>query len=1347
MIQANEKLGLKLLPSKGRLIADLTILNRGLYWIHGPVLEKIEELLEEKITLSEISKSLYKDICTVIITFSSNLYYFTFNTYPSRPWFMTNIYDYHRWLAMVDGYDSSRTIFFTKHKFMAVSAITFLKKFGYAIDIKCKKKLFPENSEQMEVEFGELAVELREHQKESVEKAVERNYKLVIGDPPGLGKCLKGDTLVILADGNIKEIKDLYDEYNYNTVHKNESEEIIDLETIKVVSFDGEKMIAKEARHLYRQKINAPLISIKTASGKKITSTLNHKFYTFDPNGYGVWKKAVNITKDDYIAILAKLPLDNHTHISLDFSNNFIDKVDDKIRIKKNDSIHNTHQVPIRCPEVFTDDFFEFMGWLLAEGCEGDYSHVQRISLCQHDDDILDRFGELFRITFGIEPKIDKKNHEVHINSISAVEFLKSIGYEFGYKAINKHFPKWIVSAPLELMNVCLRSFFDGDGSMMKNGTIEVSSASRLLIHQIYYMLLRNEIVSTYSEAQKGLKLGLTNLHYTLRIMSIGDLKKFHERIGFSLERKQVRLEEYIETTNAGQRYHYGLPFSPKLMKSIRDTLGLYQHQMGVSLATVGHLEDNETRNIGRRDLIKIVEKCAQRCCDFDKWILNIPSIDNWDAMIQCISELNIKKTKICNILGTSVNNVNYVIKKQLTDQLFFDIKEVVMRLCQEAIDLKLVLENIYFNISTFCFDNIIDIKISDSQEQYVYDLYVPETNNFVAGNGILCHNTITCGAILHQLSKSGKIKRILWVVPNSSLTEQVRGEMLDKFNTEVFSLTGETRKRQERLGLRKDENGREVQVQATEYERHGFICTNWNLFSKDFTPNKKKKLFTNKVTFDAIVFDEAHRCKDGNLAYDAALAITAPVRIALSGTVMPNGKWEELFDMLNVIDPPSAPSKKYFKDTYYTYFKKFKKQFDERTAEVEATKRVNKIALKYMIDKISIHNKEDVIEDLPKLIESRIHTPFSKVDKQVFDFFKEIIFGIIDEIKNYPSVWEMSDFMKKKFYSLRAAMIMVYQDLRRFCAFGASVLRNRIKEYSSNKKYAYKLLRELFLPTIRELKRLASQARESPKNAKIINFINNTASVKKCVIFCTEIEPNKKMVFDLVKKGIAAKVIMGKSNSLTEEEAQRLDQHKRFRDRDVDEILAWFWMPWSALSEFLRKRRNEEKLLSVVTSEGETIQNFFYTSLAMAFPKKKDSFITIKLVDLNNTEMLIDTINRDGFYKAVVNEENNEIVLTFRKDQKKVLVTTDKLQEGINLQDANTMIFYDYPFSIREREQRMSRVWRDGSRHKQITVLYVMNGIEYKIEKKLKEKYSSTSILGFADPSPISMKDLFSIL
>ena len=87
--------------------------------------------------------------------------------------------------------------------------------------------------------------------------------------------------------------------------------------------------------------------------------------------------------------------------------------------------------------------------------------------------------------------------------------------------------------------------------------------------------------------------------------------------------------------------------------------------------------------------------------------------------------------------------------------------------------------------------------------EMHMYDLYVPETNNFLSGLGILCHNTVSAGMILKHYFDKGIVKRGIWVVPNNELIPQVVGEMWEKFGIRVRSIVKESPK--DRLGQQAD--------------------------------------------------------------------------------------------------------------------------------------------------------------------------------------------------------------------------------------------------------------------------------------------------------------------------------------------------------------------------------------------------------------------------------------------------------------------------------------------------------------------------------------------------------------
>ena len=74
MIEVSDRLGFKLKASIGHKIKDFTVFNKGTYWIHGPTLEKIEEVIGESLELTKEALKLYKQMCTVKVFKRKDLY-------------------------------------------------------------------------------------------------------------------------------------------------------------------------------------------------------------------------------------------------------------------------------------------------------------------------------------------------------------------------------------------------------------------------------------------------------------------------------------------------------------------------------------------------------------------------------------------------------------------------------------------------------------------------------------------------------------------------------------------------------------------------------------------------------------------------------------------------------------------------------------------------------------------------------------------------------------------------------------------------------------------------------------------------------------------------------------------------------------------------------------------------------------------------------------------------------------------------------------------------------------------------------------------------------------------------
>ncbi|MEM4430389.1 MAG: DUF3883 domain-containing protein [Thermofilaceae archaeon] len=95
--------------------------------------------------------------------------------------------------------------------------------------------------------------------------------------------------------------------------------------------------------------------------------------------------------------------------------------------------------------------------------------------------------------------------------------------------------------------------------------------------------------------------------------------------------------------------------------------------------------------------------------------------------------------------------------------------------------------------------------------------------------------------------------------------------------------------------------------------------------------------------------------------------------------------------------------------------------------------------------------------------------------------------------------------------------------------------------------------------------------------------------------------------------------------------------------------------------------------------------------------------------------------------------KEYPEVVKWLEKPGVKVLVATDVMSEGLNLQAANVLVNYEVVYSPVRLEQRVGRVWRYGQRRKvYVFNLFLLNTYEEKIQRILFRKmFSIAETLG----------------
>jgi superfamily II DNA/RNA helicase len=96
------------------------------------------------------------------------------------------------------------------------------------------------------------------------------------------------------------------------------------------------------------------------------------------------------------------------------------------------------------------------------------------------------------------------------------------------------------------------------------------------------------------------------------------------------------------------------------------------------------------------------------------------------------------------------------------------------------------------------------------------------------------------------------------------------------------------------------------------------------------------------------------------------------------------------------------------------------------------------------------------------------------------------------------------------------------------------------------------------------------------------------------------------------------------------------------------------------------------------------------------------------------------------------------DIKTKFRSGELEVLIGTDSMSEGLNLQTSGRLINYDMPWNLMRVEQRIGRVDRIGAAYKdiRITNYFYADTVEEKVYKGIAEDYGDfTNIVGDAAP------------
>lgn len=607
---------------------------------------------------------------------------------------------------------------------------------------------------------------------------------------------------------------------------------------------------------------------------------------------------------------------------------------------------------------------------------------------------------------------------------------------------------------------------------------------------------------------------------------------------------------------------------------------------------------------------------------------------------------------------------------------------------------------------------------------------------------------TIISGKIILDLFDASKIKRVIWVVPTTPLVSQVLDEMKSRFGLDGTGVTADLVDRKERLGI--DENGQKTGQSI--YERSGFIVVTWATYVMDWTGETFEKI-TKYIWFDLGIFDEAHRAKAGKTTFSAILNCICPYRILLSGTIMPNGKWEELQDMVSAITPTSVMLKWFLSSQEDKLADDLAADPEIERPRQEARIRITGRALPMLLKHVTRHRTEDVAAGvLPAMTEASIGIHANQDEDSIISLLIGMLSAIIEEWQSSAYMFHGTKKQQEQYMTMKSAKDLAWQVTRWYCSHGAFTFQKWIDELDAKDAPVHVYIKSKFKAELAEIKRLLAKGtiRIQPKNNKVLLAINKLKA-RRCLVFYDSVDGAVMLARYLKDEGKNVRVVVGRS--ISTQDASELGQAKTMRDVDIASTLEWYWFPWWTIS---RLSSIKGVRVTYIASDGERRNRLYYVD---AHEIGNSFFVEMEMTSTGDPrveaiEQLVNvfagisipsvTITHDLDPRSDVTIFTASITIDPAERDDRVLVCTEKMKEGANLQNTDLLIFYDQPMSIRQREQRIGRVKRMQCTWDAITLVSISLGLDHAIKKTLAFKYQAASNIGYEDPEgEVSMLDI----
>lgn len=390
-------------------------------------------------------------------------------------------------------------------------------------EIAMTKGSFPLFNSEKYLEDGTCASRLPNAIKSMILERGIRNSHLNSIAPTG---CVVAGTKVITEHGiiNIEDLGDV------------DGEQWQDL-NIKVSTDEGYQDSTK-----FFLNGNKSTIKVTTFNGQSIQATENHQVRVIDPELGYIWKRMDCLEEGDIMVSI----LDNYPNIAKSLF------VPEKVEEFNNSAQHSGFQNP----ESFSENIAEMIGFFMANGNikKDSKDGRSRIIRMYHDskfeckalnkivNTLWDEFNVSSKFILGKDQFEDKRKNVdcIEIYSRSLVNWLNL--NDCGKNGtININIPNWVMTSPRSVVYAFIRGFFEGDGSIRREGFVATSISYKFL-SDLQILMKAVGISTALNVSHKAGSKGsyAKNDVYRLIVGNILDKNRFIDRIGSMHKGKDV---------------------------------------------------------------------------------------------------------------------------------------------------------------------------------------------------------------------------------------------------------------------------------------------------------------------------------------------------------------------------------------------------------------------------------------------------------------------------------------------------------------------------------------------------------------------------------------------------------------------------------------------------------------------------------------------------------------------------------------------------------------------------------------------------------------------------------------